>query len=272
MRQAVGQKRNGAERVSEFRSQSSDKLLQIMECMMESHLPVKLQDISERLEMPQPTTLRYLNTLLDQQYVYKDEETLRYALTWKICKFAHNVQLNSSIRDIVSPFMRELCYTLDVGACLAKEIDGELVYLDVIDRPGNTGQILQRIGKGAPIHSTGSGKVLLSGMAKSQVELIAETRGLGAFTEKTITALPALLAELEMIRSKGYALDDEECELGIRCASVPLYDYTENIVAALSVFGPVGEVDIERICNVFVPELKEMAAQISMRLGSNRFS
>lgn len=65
-------------------SQSSDKLLQILECIAGNKLPVRLQDLSEQVNMTQSTVLRYLNTLVNNNYVYQEEDTLRYALTWKI--------------------------------------------------------------------------------------------------------------------------------------------------------------------------------------------
>ena len=253
-----------------FSSQSSEKLLQIMESLAKYHAPAKLQDIAESLGVTQSTTLRYLNTLINQKYVYKDEETLRYGLTWKICRLGHLVTSHTGIRDIAYPFLRELSRVLDAGVCLAICREEELFYLDVIEKPNNTDWILQRIGKSAPMHCTGSGKVLLTGFSAETLKIFA-AKGLERITDKTITNQQELFNELEKVRAQGYAIDDEECELGIRCVSVPLYDYSDRIAAAFSLFGSVADVDFSTIKDRFVPKMLEYSRQISTRLGSRKF-
>lgn len=250
-----------------FSSQSSDKLLQILEFLAGQGQPLRLQDLSQALDMPQPTVLRYMNTLVGQGYAYKDEQTLRYTLTWKICRLSHQVTLHTGLRDIAAPFLRSLSQTFQSSACVVTRQEDELLYLDVADNPAHALGPLQHIGKKAPIHTTGSGKVLLAGMTDLQVERLAERRGLERFTPNTITEVPVLLSELGKIRKKGYALDDEECEVGIRCASAPLYDYTDQLVAAISVFGSIDALHDQRITQEVVPALLEASRQISERMG-----
>ena len=252
---------------TKFSSQSSDKLLLILESMANQNFPVRLQDLSEQLGIPQPTVLRYLNTLVNQNYAYKDPYTLRYALTWRVCRLSHQVLAHSGLREIASPFLREMVHTFNGGACLVVQQDDELLYLDVIDHPVHALSSLQRIGKSAPMHTTSSGKVLLSGLPDSQVERIAERKGLMPLTAHTITELPKLLEQLHQIREVGYATDDEECEEGIRCVSVPLHDYTDQLVAAISVFGTVDNINDQVMKLELAPALLDVAQRISAHLG-----
>lgn len=238
-----------------------------MEFLAEQSEPLRLQDLSRALSMPQPTALRYMNTLVNQGYTYKDEQTLRYTLTWKVCRLSHRVTLHTGPRDIAAPFLRNLSQAFQCSACLVTQQNGELLYLDIADNAARAASSLQRIGKKAPIHTTGSGKVLLAGMTDLQVERLAERQGLDRFTKNTITQVPALLKEVVRIREMGYALDDEECEEGIRCVAAPLYDYTDGLVAAISVFGPVDVFTDEKIEQDIVPALAEAAGQISARMG-----
>ena len=258
----------GASANSSFRSQSSDKLLQILECLANQSTPLRLQYISEILDMPQPTVLRYMNTLINQGYAYKDEQTLRYTLTWRICRLSHQVLSHTGLRDIAAPFLRNLSQRFQSGACLAAQQEDELIYLDIADNPVHVVSSLQRIGKNAPIHTTGSGKVLLAGLTDIQVERLVKRNGLERFAKNTITELPVLLEELGRIRENGYAMDDEECEEGIRCVSAPLFDYTDRLVAAISVFGVLDALDDRRIEQDIVPALLDAAQQISARLGN----
>ena len=260
-------RKKGTVQQQSFSSQSSDKLLQIMEFLAEQNEPLRLQDLSVAIGMPQPTVLRYMNTLVNQGYVYKNEQTLRYTLTWKICRLSHQVILHTSLRDIANPFLRELSQTFQCSACLVTQQDDELLYLDIADSAAYAAGSLQRIGKKAPIHTTGSGKVLLAGMTDMQVERLAERRGLDSFTQNTITQVPALLAEIGRVRQLGYALDDEECEEGVRCVAAPLFDYTDRLVAAISVFGPLDNFTSQTIEQDVVPALTNAARQISARMG-----
>lgn len=248
-------------------SQSSDKLLQILECIAENRLPLRLQELSERVGMTQPTVLRYLNALQNANYVYQDEDTLRYALTWRICRLSENLNSLAGLRSIASSFVTQLSSQLNLGACLVMAENGRCVYLDCVDTVSNTGHTLQRIGKSSPLHATGSGKVLLSGYPPQQIEALVEEQGLEALTQHTITDKIALLQELEKVRARGYGMDEEECELGLRCISYPLYNYNGSIIAALSVFGELSQMTDQRIASDVKPLLSRAAATISRRLG-----
>lgn len=248
-------------------SLSSDKLLAILECIAESRSPMRLQDLAERSGMTQPTVLRYLRTLQNANYVYQDETTLRYALTWKLCRLTENLDSYLGVRNIANPFVNHLANTLQQGVCLVVNRGDQCVYLDCIDHPHATYTPLQYIGKHAPLHATGSGKVLLSSYSDIQVDEYILNKGLIRCTEYTITDRAQLLQELHQVRSRGFAYDDEECELGLRCISYPLYSYSGNIYAAISVFGNSSEMRDEELKKEIHRELSVAAASISHRLG-----
>ena len=117
------------------------------------------------------------------------------------------------------------------------------------------------------MHSTGSGKILLSAMAPGRLTQLLDRSGQVRLTPKTITSRDALMEELAMVREQGYALDNEECELGHRCVSVPLYDYTGTVAAAISAFDST-----ERLTDVAIeellPALQQLAKEISFRMGN----
>ena len=96
---------------------------------------------------------------------------------------------------------------------------------------------------------------------------ILEISGMVAMTPKTITDEEAFFVELENVRKKGFAIDDEECEEGHRCVSVPILDYSGKTVAAISAFARIEDMDMDKIENVFVPYLKKISVEISRKLG-----
>ena len=95
-------------------NQSSDKLLQIMEALAKERLPVRLQDLSARVNMSQSTVLRYLNALQSSNCVYQEESTSRYALTWKICGLSEHLNSNLGLRSITAPYITELVNKLNL--------------------------------------------------------------------------------------------------------------------------------------------------------------
>ena len=108
-------------------NQSSDKLLQIMEALAKERLPVRLQDLSAQVNMSQSTVLRYLNALQSANYVYQEESTSRYALTWKICGLSEHLNSNLGLRSITAPYITELVNKLNLGVCLVIEQDHDCV-------------------------------------------------------------------------------------------------------------------------------------------------
>ena len=246
-------------------SQSSVRLLQIMECMAESRVPMRLQDIAKQVGMIQSTVLRYLYALQNENYIYQEESTSRYALTWRICRLSANLGSLLSLRNITTPFINHLANLLSLGTCLVIEKNHECIYLDCIDNPNSL--TLQRIGKCAPMHATGSGKVLLSQYTNSQLDEYILAKGLEQYTEHTITDPDALREELARVRLQDFAVDNEECEIGLRCISSPLRDYSGKIITSMSIFGNKEDMSDRRIQEEVYPALKKATTKISLHLG-----
>lgn len=224
--------------------------MQIIETMAENKGPMRLSDISAKVKYPASTVLRMLNSLISLGYVKQDQETSKYFLTMKFCRIGEMIKSQYSIRDIVRPYLEELSYRCQESSCLAIEEDMTVVYIDVIDGPDKILRTLQRIGKIAPMHCTGVGKLLLLNYSEEQLKYFAEKKGMQKLTDNTITTLEDLTEELEKIRIQGFALDNEECEIGARCVAAPIRDYTGRIVACMSISGPASRITMERVQNV----------------------
>ena len=249
---------------------SSDKLLRIIEYMSACRLPVRLKDISDNLGISQPTVVRYLRTMCDQGYAYHDDHTGCYAMTWKICRLSSSLESNLVLRSMAGSLLSEFANTNNIGILLAVERDSMLTYLDLVGAPHGSVDTMLRIGKDAPMHSTGSGKILLSAMSPNRVRQFLDQVGLARLTPYTITNREAFLQELEQVREQGYALDNEECEIGHRCVSVPLYDYTGTVAAAISAFDSTERLTDNVISERILPALRELAEKISFRMGFSR--
>jgi DNA-binding IclR family transcriptional regulator len=122
----------------------------------------------------------------------------------------------------------------------------QMVYIATEDGPRQILRNLQRIGHVAPMHATGVGKVHLLNYSESDLAELVKKRGLSKITSKTLTNLDNLKHEIERIRNQGYAFDDEECELGVRCIAIPVKDYTGKVIAAISLSAPKNRLEGER--------------------------
>jgi DNA-binding IclR family transcriptional regulator len=121
------------------------------------------------------------------------------------------------------------------------------------------------LGSRAPAHCTSVGKALLAFQPAEVVQQVIEN-GLKRYTENTITEAAALLAELATVRQKGYALDDEEIEVGLRCVAAPIRDHTGQVTAAISVAAPVQRMSKKQVQQT-IPSVVAAAETISRRLG-----
>ena len=252
---------------NELGGQMITKFFSILEYMSKTKSPIRLQDISTHLEIPQATMLRYLTSMIRQGYVYQDKETLRYALTWKICRITNNLSSPLSAKAIVSPYVYELSSKLSVGAA-AMMIQGyNGVYIEMIDEPSTLLTSILRMSNCPPLNSTASGKLLLSQFSPAELDDFIQIRGLEQRTAHTIMDRARLEEELEAARKQGYALEVRECYDDVECVAVPVYDYNDKIYLALSVFGKSHLTEQSCLKNELLPVLFGAAAEISCRLG-----
>jgi IclR family acetate operon transcriptional repressor len=238
-----------------------------METMAGADGAMKLKEIGRVVGVPPSTVLRFLGSMIDHGYVCQDEKTLGYSLTMKICEIGSLVSRHLRLQDVARPFLRALSEHCGESSCLAVEHDLRAVYVDVVDGPDHTLRALQRIGKSAPLHSTGVGKCLLLGFDQKKIDAMVRHRGLDALTTATITSRAALQKELRKIQRDGFAVDHEECESGVRCVAAPLRGIDGTIVAAISVTGPKDRLSAGRIAEI-ATRVVEAARSISARLGA----
>jgi DNA-binding IclR family transcriptional regulator len=182
-------------------NQPLEKALQVIEFMAANPKPARLQDISEALDMPASSVNRYLSTLVACKYVKQDAETLRYSLTFKLLKLGNMASVHVNIRDVVKPFLNDLVDATGESACLAIEEDFKAVYIDVASGPENSLCVMHRIGKEAPLHCTGVGKLLLLNYDHDTLERFIQEEGLHKLTRNTISSFPQLTRNVKSARA-----------------------------------------------------------------------
>ena len=250
------------------KNQSLRKALQILEGMTTIPTPARLQDIARSLKMPQSTLLRFLNTFIDFGYVSQDPDTSCYYLTLKLAEIGSRVRDNFPFQHSLAKYVKQVAQKFNESASLCIENDMQMVYVFTQDSPSRMLQTLHRIGRIAPMHATGVGKLHLLNYSDAQLDELKDKFGFTKFTCHTITSMDSLKKEIAQVQKQGYALDNEECEEGVQCIAVPIRNYTGLVVAGISLSAPVTRLDEERAEQI-IQYLKNISATASAELGGN---
>jgi len=249
-------------------NQSSDKLLKLIEFLAVQSDSLRLTDIANSLNMNSSTTLRFLTALIHNGYVMQEAETSKYYLTYKLCALGQQVKNHRKLPEVLKLHLKEIANTLGETVCLAVNQNHSVVYIDVIETTKQIVKATQRIGAIAPLYCTGIGKLFLSSYTADEIDDVLNKQPLIKFTENTIVTKEALLEELEKVKGLGYAKDNEECEIGTRCLSLPIYDHLGVLKAGFSITGPAGRLTDE-FMNEWIKYLRQMSEKLSNDLGFN---
>src|SRR5262249_19936148 len=223
--------------VSENNSSTAvERAFAILEAVSERGAGMTNSEISRKLEIPKSTASYLLNTLTQLGYLNKEEETNRYRLGLKMMSLGRAVQIGEDLKEVALPVMRKLVERTALTVHLAVLDHGEAVYLEKVDAPSFI-QMNTWIGKRMQVNATAVGKAMAAYLKEYEIEAIIKQQGLKKRTPKTITAPAKFWQELEKVREKGYAVDDEENSMGARCVAAAVFDGAGNAIAAIGVSG-----------------------------------
>lgn len=245
--------------------QSVDRALMILEKLKDTPKGLGVTELSTELRVSKSTAHRLLMSLLKKGFVRQDPENQKYMLGLKLIEFGQTVTDHLDIRSVASGHLQQLAEKVEETAHLVIRERSEIVYIDKIESSA-TIRMFSNIGKRAPMHCTGVGKAILAFLPHQDIAAVIEEKGLEGFTPTTITEPELLFEHLEMIRNRGYSIDDEEHEMGIKCAAAPILNYKGEVVAGISVAGPIMRVTEEKLKEMAAEVLKTSKA-ISMDLG-----
>lgn len=246
--------------------QSVERSLIMLEILSVNPKGIGITELANQLHIAKSTTHRLLSTLMNRGFVVQDEETKNYTLGMKIIELSSLILEDMNIRSIAKNNLEALGKQINEVVHLCIHENGEVVYIDKFESD-QTIRMHSRIGKRGMMHSTGVGKVILSGMSDEQVRTIIKKKGMPAKTHRTITDEEILLKRLNKIRRLGYEIDDIENEEGIRCVAAPIYDFRGKVIAAFSISGPENRMRLDRIKHELVDSVLDTSKKISKKIG-----
>jgi IclR family KDG regulon transcriptional repressor len=223
-----------------------------------------ITELSRRLGLGKSTVHRLCATLEHHGYLVRDAATGRYRLSLRVFQIGSHALDALDLPARAMPALEALGTATDETVHLAVLDGTEAIFIGKVESPRPL-RLYSQVGRRCPAHCTAVGKVLLA-HAGGDRRTVLGARPLKRYTPKTITSIPALLRELEEVRRRGYALDEEEFEDGIRCIAAPVRDYRGRVVAALSVSVPSARLPRTRAASL-TEQVLDTARRVSDALG-----
>ena len=222
-----------------------------------------LADLSSRVALPKSTVHRYLATLLELGLAQRSD-TDRFRLGTKVIELAGAYLANSDLRKESQSVLDALSEQTNETVHLAVRSGAEVVYIAKVESK-HALRMYSYIGARLPMYSTALGKSML---AFGPDDWLQETLagGLEPRTPHTIVTASALQADLAAIRARGFSFDNEENEIDVRCVGAAVFDFTQSVIAAISLSGPTDRMGQKRSAELG-PVVRQAAQHISQRMG-----
>lgn len=229
--------------------QSITRALSILDALAASDGGLTLALLSKRVSLPPSSTHRLLTTLQRQRFVRFDPSSKSWHVGVQAFVVGSAFAQSCDVVALAKPYMRRVMETTGETVNLYVLNGGEAVCMAQVQCPQMIGAI-SRPGGGLRLHRSASGKAMMSSMQNEAIAEIVSRHGMARSTYNTIVSMKNLQSELAAIRTRGFAVDNEEFTLGLRCVAAPILDERSLACAALSVAGPVERMTDERLAEL----------------------
>jgi IclR family KDG regulon transcriptional repressor len=255
---------------SEYMIQAVSHALDLLEQFHSNDVDeLGVTELSKRLKLHKNNVFRLLATLEFRGYIEQNKVTENYRLGLKSLELGQTFIKKMGLLHQAKPVLESLVEECNETAYVAIFKEGYIVYLDVVETH-LTVRVVSRVGTRLPAHCTAAGKVHLAFMSDEELNSTLNEKELKAYTPHTITNMEVLKKELQKVAVQGYAFDNEELDLGVRCIAAPIRDYTRRIVGALSISGPSTRFTDQRLEQELTPLVVRAAEDLSTRLGFHK--
>ncbi len=249
--------------------QTLEKALEVIELLKDgSEDGMGVSILSENLGLGKSTVHRILDTLLEHEFVEKCANSSKYRLSWKLFEIGNTIPRQRNLGHLDTKILHELCEQFNETVNLAIRARDKAVVISKVDPKNVPVKANLYVGEHEPLHATALGKVLIADMEREKLLGILGEK-LEAFTPNTVTTLDELMVDLARIREAGYAFDDEEYSLGLTCLAVPVRNYNNEIIAAVSISGPTFRLPHTKIMDM-IAVLKASCARYSSYFGASK--
>ena len=248
-----------------YQLQSLDRAVAVLDLLGESEGPLGLADVCERMDLHKSTAHRALMVLERCGLIERTPEN-RFRLGLKLYELGTRAVEQIDLRARVHPWFRRLSAQVGETVHLGVLQKTSVVYLDKVEPSNRRVWLSSRIGTSNPVYCTAMGKAMMAFLPEEmQAEIMGKIRFV-RYTHRTLMTPEALMRSLERVRRRGYAIDDEEVEEGVRCIGAPILNETGHPIAAVSVSGPTSRITQQSVPGI-AEHLMRCCREISGSLG-----
>lgn len=248
-----------------YRVQVLDRALGILDLLSTEGPELAPAELSGQLVLHKSTLHRLLQVLEQHRLVDKNPQSGKYRLGLKLFEFGTKAVAQIDVQERVRPYLERLVCETGETAHMCILDRGEMLSLANVESP-RTVRTPSTVGHRIPSHCTAAGKAVLAFLPESELNELLKKRTFKSYTRNTITSPSSLKAELQLIRKRGYAMDNEEIEDGLKCIAAPIRDYSGKVIASMSIAGPVFRITRDRASSM-ARSVMEAAKQLSTELG-----
>ncbi len=248
--------------------QSVERTLDLLEALANAQGEISITHLAGRTTLHVSTVHRLLATLVHRGYVRQNRETARYYLGSKLALLGEGAPRYTELRLQAQTPLQALSELVNETTNLVVLEETAAVYIDQVQCK-QVVRLFNQVGNRVPLQATAAGKVLLAWMAPEVRDGIIDRLEFRTHTPRTIASRSVLLAALDTARRNGYALDEEEYQLGVRCVAVPITSGDGSAVAALSVSAPSNRLPRARAIEI-LPAMRRAATSIATGLAAIR--
>ena len=249
-----------------YKVDAAAKALELLTAFSFNERRLSLSDLAARTGIPRATAFRLLSTLEASGFVTKVGG--EYQLGLKCFVLGNVAAADLDLKEVAQPHLVALRDATRETTHLAILDHWRVVYLERLPSPQPVGFMRSRVGAILPAFCTALGKTLLSDLPEPEVTAWAAGQTFPRMTPNTITSAKRLLKELRTVRVRGYALDEEEHELGVRCVAAPVRNHEGKVVAAISVAGPTDRMPRTLVGSEVAMKIVAAAHAVSLDLGA----
>ncbi len=237
----------------------------MLEILAKSRGGLTVSQLARNLGLPKSSVHRIALTFERAGFLHLDRESGRYRLGLHLFGLANMALTGVSLREQAVPFLHRLMEKTGLTVHMAVLEHDEAVLIEKMQPLGHL-RLATWVGKRVELHCTALGKALLAYRSEAEIDDLVKRHGLLRHNENTLCSARKLKENLVLVRKLGYALDDEEEELGIRCMGAPIFDSQCKVEEAISLSGTTNQIDPSQF-NTLSEQLKHTARAISAQLG-----
>jgi len=244
--------------------QSIQRASKILDLFIGEKNPLGISDFAQKLNLPKTTIQGIVTTLMELRLLEKDRHSAKYRLGTKLFQLGMSYATSMDIMTLARVWMERLCFKYRAAVNVGMLVGSQVLIIFRVE-PDKRFMTFPQSGSLIPAHTSSIGKILFAHMRREKREEILAGYSFDRLTENSIETIERYRQELETVREKGIAFDNEENIIGLAGIGGPIFNFTGQVIAAFAVSGEASHINECR--EEIITEVKNTSREVSRQLG-----